>query len=69
MNKSTVTLKDVYDIVDRLENKFDDQYKDHETRIRGMEAFQNRAFGILSLVAAFSGVITNFIWAKFTGKG
>ena len=68
MSKTAITLKDVYDIVNRLEEKYDNQYNLLEGRTRQLENFQNRAMGILGVIALFSGAITNFIFGKLTGK-
>lgn len=67
MSRSNVTLKDLYDVQERIEAKLDKQFKDHEDRIRSIERYQNRAVGFISLIAIFSGAIASYVWNKITG--
>ena len=68
MTKQSVTLRDVYDIAERLETKFSEKFSDHETRIRMIEKFQNRALGVISFLALFSSLAANAIWDRLLGK-
>lgn len=69
MSKSTVNLRDVYEIAERIEAKFDEKFNDHEKRIRANETFRNRALGITAAFSAFSSLIAAFVWDKIIGKG
>ena len=65
---STVNLKDVYDIVERLEDKMDRQLTDHEKRLKGIEGFINRSIGIISVAMLFASSVVSYITNKFIGK-
>ncbi len=63
-----VTLKDVYDIVERLENKMDSRLQRDETRLENMENFQSRAIGIISVVMFFVSATSSYVWDKVLGR-
>lgn len=67
MAKSMVTLKDVYEIVQRVEDKMDAQFSDHVKRIRENESFRARATAIFSFLSIFSGVVASYVWERLKG--
>ena len=68
MSKDTVSLRDVYEIMQRLEAKMDTKWDKHEARIVNLEDNQSKALGMLSIVTLFiSGGLT-FLWNRILGK-
>lgn len=65
---NSVTLKDVYTIVERLEEKLDDRFVDHENRIRVIEKFMNKSAAIVSAAMLFASAFVSFITNRLTGK-
>lgn len=60
MSKSNVTLRDIYDIVDRLENKVDERLEKIEQRTSVLERFQEKVmvYGALSVaLVGFAGAL------------
>jgi len=66
MTKETVTLRDVYDAVNRLEDKFSKRLDDVEDDVENLKSFQNKSLGILSILSLFVGSISSYIWSKLT---
>lgn len=69
MSGGNVTLRDIYDAVERLEAKLDRRIEKIEARTDSLETFQNRALGIVSVFSVFISLIANFIWTRITGDG
>ena len=67
MANSKVTLKDIYDVMNRLEDKMDKRLSDIEGRVDILEDFKSRILGIAAIIAAFTGTVTAWIWKKVTG--
>lgn len=63
-----VTIKDVYDLVERLEAKMSKRIEENEKDIEELQGFQNRLAGQLGLVSVFSGAISAWIWQKISGQ-
>lgn len=63
-----VTLKDVYEVVNRLEDKMDTRLKDLEDRVETNESFRNRFLGIAAVIGAFAGGAASIFWERITGK-
>lgn len=59
-----ITLKDVYEVVNRLESKFDERYERLDSRVSKLETFQNKALGILSVVVMFTSLAASYIWNR-----
>jgi len=55
------TLKDVYEIVNRLEDKMDAILKEHANKIDCLENGQAKMFGGLAVVAA----VWSWVFSKF----
>lgn len=62
-----VTLKDIYAVVNRLEDKMDDQFKAQETRINSLETSRDYIAGGLGILGLFSSGFAVWVWRKLTG--
>lgn len=60
----SITLKDVYEVVNRLETKFDERYERIESRVTKLETFQNKALGILSVATMFLTLAATYVWNR-----
>lgn len=69
MSEDKVTLRDVYDAVNRLEDKFSKRMDDVEEDVDGLKNNQNRAFGVLAVMSLFFSAIAGWVWNKLTGQG
>jgi len=61
---TSVTLKDVYDIANRIETKFDIKFDDHEKRLRVQENFQTRLMAMGGIFSAFVSLAATFVWQR-----
>lgn len=66
MANERVTLREVYDIVERIEGKFDKRFNDHEQRIRANEGWKNRAIGVAGILSAFVSIMASWLWNAIT---
>ena len=71
MNNGKVTLRDIYEIVDRLETKMDKRLCVVEEKVNGLESFRDNLKGQLALItAAISAFLTLTIdWIRSKVKG
>ena len=60
MSEERVSLKDVLDVVNRIEDKMTKRIEDTEKRVDVLESFQSRALGILSVVTVFFSLVIIF---------
>lgn len=66
-NKDSISLRDVYEVVNRLESKMDERLSKVETKVDALEDFKSKTLGVLSIASfALSGLFT-FIWKKIEG--
>lgn len=65
-NKTDVTLKDVYDVVNRIEDKLTKRIEEAEQEIEELQNFQNRVLGISMALSVFISGAATFIWNKIT---
>lgn len=63
MTKNTITLKDVYDVVNRLEDKMDKRLTDLEDRMEVNEAFRNKAAVSLGVFTTFFTAFASWFWS------
>jgi hypothetical protein len=66
MTNDKVSLKDIYEIVDRMEQKLDKRMCQLEGRVDVLEDFKARILGMAAVVAAFVGSVTAWLWKKVT---
>ena len=66
--KNNITLRDVYEIVERLEVKIDNRITKIEDKVDKLEGFENRVYGIAGLISLAIGSGIAFIWNKVFGK-
>ncbi len=64
-----ITLKDIYEVVNRLEDKTDKRLWDVEIRLDKVEDMQSKIIGAVSIVGLFVGGAVTWIWQRITGKG
>lgn len=58
MSEQRITQRDIYEIVQRVEDKMDKKFEDHEERIRKNESTRTQLFtiaGVISFVISFLG--------------
>lgn len=65
---SKVTLKDVYELVESLDNKLDKRFTKIEERVDKLEDFKAMLVGMGVIISLFVGGLINYIWQKITGK-
>lgn len=63
-----ISLKDVYEIVNRVEDKMDAQLADHNKRIDVLENNQAKAFGVLSVITVFVSAGASYLWDRVLGR-
>lgn len=63
-----VTLKDIYDVVNRLEDKVDCRLTAVEKSVDELQSFQNKVLGIASIAAIFVSAIVTYVWNRIVGK-
>lgn len=67
-DKDSVSLRDIYEAVERVEDKMIKRIERVECDVNALQAFQNKALGLLSVVSLFASAIASFIWDKISGK-
>jgi hypothetical protein len=60
-----VTLQDVYDVVNRIEDKLSCRVDDLEDRVNTLESFKNKVIFGFSAVTALFGIIWYLVKEKF----
>lgn len=63
-----VTLRDVYDIVERLETKMDKRLTETEKEVDDLQGFRNKAMAIIGVAATFSSVFATWLWNQVIGR-
>jgi tetrahydromethanopterin S-methyltransferase subunit B len=58
-------LKEINNSVNRLEDKLDRRINSLENRITTLEAFQNKALGVLIIASSVFTLILNAAWERF----
>ena len=67
-NGNRVTLKDIYEVCNRLEEKMDKRMCHAEERIDILEDFKSRILGIATIVSVISGAVFSWLWERLTRK-
>lgn len=72
MKSGPVTLKDIYDVVNRLEDKLNVEIKDIKSDVEELQANQNKQTGFMSILTVFIstvvGTITSIVIGSRFGK-
>lgn len=68
MSKDTVTLRDVYAVMQRVEDKMDKRFEETDGRIDKIEGFQNKLMGIASILSVLFASGISFIYNKLFMK-
>ena len=63
-----IMIQDIYDVVNRLEDKLDKRLEKVEGRIDSLEDFKGRITGISVVVSVFAGTVSGWIWERLSGK-
>ena len=66
MSKESITLKDVYDAVNRVEDKMDKRITPLESRIDNLEDFKGRALGIFGVISFLGSAVFSWAWERIT---
>lgn len=68
-SKDSVTLKDIYEIVNGLESKILKRVEEVEDDVDAMKAQQNKFIGMMSIAMLFISSLSSFIFDRiFKGK-
>ena len=62
-----VTLKDVYDVVNRLQDKIEGRVAGIEKDVDELKSFHQKLIGMATLAAGFVSLLTTFIWNRVMG--
>jgi hypothetical protein len=68
MANGRITLKDIYEVVNRLEEKMDKRMCRVEERVDILEDFKSKILGIVTIVSLVSGAVFSWFWEKVTKK-
>lgn len=68
MSTEQVSLRDIYQAVNRIEDKFDKRLDEMDKEIANVKSFQNKTLGVLTAVSIFIGGLSSFVWDKILGK-
>jgi hypothetical protein len=68
VSEERVTLKDVYEVVNRIEDKMSQRIAETERRVDILESFQSRTLGVLSIITVFISLAATWVWGKITGE-
>jgi hypothetical protein len=64
----SVSLRDIYEAVQRVEDKMTKRIEKVECDIDTLQGFQNRTIGIASVISTFVGVVVSYIWSRIIGE-
>lgn len=62
--RSSVSLRDIYEAVGRLEEKLDKRMTRNEDRLENLESFKDRSLGIISIASLIVGGVFTWIWKQ-----
>ena len=68
MTKNEITLKDIYEVVNRLEERMDKRMCEVEERVNILEDFKAKILGMAAIIAAFVGGFSAWLWKRITGE-
>jgi hypothetical protein len=67
-NGNRATLKDTYEVMQRLEDKMDKRMCAIENRVDILEDFKGKILGVAAVISAVSGAIFSWLWEKVTKR-
>lgn len=66
MSEDRVTLRDVYDAINRMEDNLKKEFNGRLTKvekdIEDIKSFQNRFLGVMSILSLFLSAAATYIW-------
>lgn len=68
MSNDKVTLKDVYEAVNRLEDKMDARFRAIEMDVESNKSFKNRALGIFSITSVMASAVWAYLFNRLVGR-
>ena len=63
-----ITLRDIYEVVNRLEDKMDKRVEILEVRVDKIEDVQAKIIGGVSIIGLFVGGAVTWIWDRIRGR-
>jgi len=68
MTNDKITLRDIYEVVEKSNDKMDRRMCELEDRVNCLEDFKARILGMAAVIAAFVGSATAWIWKRVTNE-
>jgi hypothetical protein len=68
MSDERITLRDIYDAVNRLEDKLSKRIDGQDKKIERLEGFQNKALGIISIIMLLFSSLVTYFWNRVLPK-
>ena len=68
-SRDSVSLRDIYEAVERVEDKMTKRIEKVESDVNVLQGFQNRALRVVGVISLFASAIASFIWDKIIGGG
>ena len=66
MTNSKVSLKDIYDVVNRLEDKMDKRLCGVESRVDILEDFKGKIVGMAAIISTIFGALVSWLFRKIS---
>lgn len=66
-SRDSVSLRDIYEAVERVEEKMTKRIEKVETDVNALQGFQNKTLGVVSVISLFASAVASFIWEKIAG--
>lgn len=63
-----ITLKDVYEVVQRLEDKMDGKFDKLDEEVKENTNFKNQLIGKMTVIFAIIGISVNMVWDYIFNK-
>lgn len=64
MTSDRVSMKDLYQAIERLETKIDEKVSNNSSRIDKLETFKDRWAGAITLLSIFGGAVAAWFWER-----
>lgn len=68
MASDNVSLRDIYEAVNSLENKMEIRMDKMDNRVNALEGFRDKTLGIVAVASLFISLAVNLVWEKLTGR-